>query len=406
MIMDARGFSLGTYRTVPPEETLAKISCLFPAFGITRIANITGLDRTDIPVMAAIRPNSKSLAVSQGKGYTKAAAQVSAAMESIESFHAENIMLPSLYCSYDDLEFRGHIADISGLSQKSDSNFDAYKKLNWLNAIDLLNQSTAFLPYDSVTGDLCIEEAPESIFLPDSNGLASGNTLLEAQIHGLCEVIERDSLSIFWLSSLHERDRLKVDVSTIIDPLLSPLIEKIQSANIDISIWDITHDSDIPTYLCKVSEQDKEFQSTIRPAFGSGTHLNKSIALSRAITEAIQSRVSCIAGARDDQYKYIYQSALSQEFHEEFNVDTRGGTSSLVDFRQRQNLDTDSFEGDLTRILERLSTIGIQQALCVNLTKQEFNIPVCKIVIPQMQLITGSERALTARTRRYLEAIR
>jgi YcaO-like protein with predicted kinase domain len=403
MIMKERVFSLGTYRSVTPEETFSRISGLFPAFGITRIANLTGLDRTDIPVTAAIRPNSKSLAVSQGKGHTLAAAKVSAAMESIESFHAETIMLPSVYCSYDDLEFKGKIADLPGLSQKSDSYFDAYKKINWLQSKDLLNKSTTFLPYDSVSGDLCIEEIPDSIFIPDSNGLASGNTLLEAQIHGLCEVIERDSLSIFWLSNLQNRHKMRVNINTINDPNLLFLIEKITSANIKISVWDVTHDTRIPTYLCKVSETDMVL-NTVRPAFGSGTHLNKSIALSRAITEAIQSRVSCIAGARDDQYKQIYNSALSTEFHEEFNVDDILLDETLIDFNARENLDSDSFEEDRNRILEILDSIGMKQVLCVDLTKAEFGIPVCKIVIPHMQFMSNVGRAATARTKNYMES--
>src|SRR5690348_13948976 len=58
----------GTHRTVEPEETLRKTIPLMPAMGITRIANITGLDRIGLPVVLVTRPNSRSLAVSQGKG--------------------------------------------------------------------------------------------------------------------------------------------------------------------------------------------------------------------------------------------------------------------------------------------------------------------------------------------------
>ena len=65
-----------------------------PTMGITRIANITGLDRLGIPVVMVCRPNSRSIAVSQGKGLTLDAAKASGLMESVETFHAESITRP------------------------------------------------------------------------------------------------------------------------------------------------------------------------------------------------------------------------------------------------------------------------------------------------------------------------
>ena len=59
--------------------------------GITRLANITGLDRIGIPVAIAVRPNSRSVSVSQGKGYDLPQAMASALMEACEGFHAEEI---------------------------------------------------------------------------------------------------------------------------------------------------------------------------------------------------------------------------------------------------------------------------------------------------------------------------
>src|SRR5437667_5611836 len=96
-------FHSGTHRTIAPEETLRKIRPLLPAMGITRIANITGLDCIGIPVVMVCRPNSRSLAVSQGKGLDVAAARASGVMESIESYHAERIHRPLKLTSYEEL---------------------------------------------------------------------------------------------------------------------------------------------------------------------------------------------------------------------------------------------------------------------------------------------------------------
>jgi ribosomal protein S12 methylthiotransferase accessory factor len=68
----------GCHRAVAPHETLARLRPLLAGMGITRVADITGLDRIGIPVFVACRPNSRSLAVSQGKGLDADAARVSA----------------------------------------------------------------------------------------------------------------------------------------------------------------------------------------------------------------------------------------------------------------------------------------------------------------------------------------
>src|SRR4051812_30970889 len=98
-----KAFRGGTERAVPPAETLDRILPLLPEFGITRIANVTGLDRVGLPVIAVSRPNSRSISVSQGKGLTLEAAQVSGLMESIESWHAEHALLPLLLGSEAEL---------------------------------------------------------------------------------------------------------------------------------------------------------------------------------------------------------------------------------------------------------------------------------------------------------------
>ena len=81
----------GTMRCRDAASTLAWVRPMLPQFGITRLANVTGLDRIGIPVWMCIRPNGRSLSVSQGKGVTAELAQASAVMESIELYHAEHV---------------------------------------------------------------------------------------------------------------------------------------------------------------------------------------------------------------------------------------------------------------------------------------------------------------------------
>src|SRR6266536_3026160 len=82
-----RRYRFGTHRAATPAETLRRIKPLLAPAGITRLADVTGLDWVGLPVYQAIRPNSRSLSVSQGKGLTRAQAKASALMESLAACH-------------------------------------------------------------------------------------------------------------------------------------------------------------------------------------------------------------------------------------------------------------------------------------------------------------------------------
>jgi len=84
----------GTHRAIAPAETLARIKRFFPVMGITRIADVTGLDTIGIPIVLVCRPNSRSVVVAQGKGLDLMAAKASGVMESVEAFMAERITKP------------------------------------------------------------------------------------------------------------------------------------------------------------------------------------------------------------------------------------------------------------------------------------------------------------------------
>src|ERR1700683_2893370 len=84
-------FCGGTPPVVDPATALARVLPLAPRMGITRVAVLTGLDVLGVPVVAATRPNSRSIAVHQGKGVTLAAAKASAVMEAVETLHRDKM---------------------------------------------------------------------------------------------------------------------------------------------------------------------------------------------------------------------------------------------------------------------------------------------------------------------------
>src|SRR3984893_12218712 len=107
-------FWQGTHRTADPSETLARGRPHAARMGITRLGNITGLDHIGIPVAVAVRPNSRSVSVSQGKGLELPQAMASALMEDCEGFHAEEIG-PLRLAAYRDLASTETVVDPASL---------------------------------------------------------------------------------------------------------------------------------------------------------------------------------------------------------------------------------------------------------------------------------------------------
>src|SRR5258707_5540781 len=106
-VLDAaqpKTYRRGTHRALTPADTLARFRPHAAAMGITRLGNVTGLDRIGIPVTVAVRPNSRSFSVSQGKGLGVSQAMASAIMEAIELFHGEELAQRTVTASFRELQ--------------------------------------------------------------------------------------------------------------------------------------------------------------------------------------------------------------------------------------------------------------------------------------------------------------
>jgi YcaO-like protein with predicted kinase domain len=173
----AKRFFGATHRTVSPEETWERIVPLLPRYGITRVADLTGLDRIGLPVAAAIRPLSRSVVVAAGKGVSLAAAKVSAVMEAIECAHAETIELPLTFASRNEIVARGAAPELATLPQMRGSVVTDDTRLLWIGGNTLAGVAI-MVPYELVHAHYCPYALPAAgMFQATTNGLSSGNCL-------------------------------------------------------------------------------------------------------------------------------------------------------------------------------------------------------------------------------------
>lgn len=386
-------------RIVPAEQTVARLKPLLPVFGITRLANVTGLDTIGIPVVMCNRPNSRALAVSQGKGVTLAAAKASALMESVESWHAERVTLPLKFGAFEDLCYSHHMVDPDKLPRYVDSNWTPYAQTLWVEGRSLAHQRGIWVPFEMVHTNYTVPlPTGHGGFQASSNGLASGNHVLEAVIHGLSEVIERDALTLWHLKSDEEQEQTRLDLETVADPICRDLIARFHRAGVEVGVWDITSNIGVPVFLCRIVQANGDHAATIRPAIGCGASLVREIALARALTEAAQSRLTFIAGTRDDIRREDYERFLSGEEQGRWLARLRDEAPTR-DFNAIPNWTGLSLRQDLDELTNRLARVGIDDVIVVDLSRPEFNIPVVRVIVPGLEGVDHPGYALGRRAR-------
>lgn len=409
MFCDPRGpipktYRGGTHRLIEPRETLARVCPLLSSMGVTRVANITGLDRVGVPVVQVCRPNSRSLAVSQGKGLGLAAAKASALMESVEVYHAEHITLPVKHARYVDLGRSHRIVDVTALNRPKASGYHSELPLLWIEGFDLLQDEAVWLPFEMVDANFTFPRpAGNGCFAATSNGLASGNHLLEAISHGISEVVERDATTLWALAGKEKQDRTRISLDTVTDAACREVLEKFERAGIVVGIWETTFDVGVPSFLCRIRENTSRMPGNVDIP-GYGCHPARSVALFRALTEAAQTRLTIIAGSRDDlvrrRYEQLGNPLVSWPDRPWFDYQ-----GALRNFSEGPTWGAETFDEDVLWLLERLRATGIQRVVVVDLTKQEFGLPVVRVVIPglEMALINPDRYALGQRARKLLQ---
>jgi YcaO-like protein with predicted kinase domain len=378
-----KAYRRGTHRTVLPSQTIARVEPHRSALGITRLANVTGLDYLGIPVFMAIRPNSRAISVSQGKGLDEDCAIASALMEAAEVALAERPDRSIRRSSFAHLSKHQNVVDAALLPRMKGSVFRRDREIEWVEGHDLATGQPVFVPFDVVHTDFT--RPSSGTFVQSSNGLASGNHLLEALIAGLCEVIERDAAALFAARPIEERAARRVRLEGVRAADGRQILDRLEGQSMSVAVWDMTTDIGVACFACSLSEAIGNDRSALGTFRGAGCHLDRSVALTRAITEAAQSRLTYIAGSRDDLYRRKYRQMNSRTVFD-LVFDRWEQSLAASSFASVPSLAADTLEEDIDILLERLHAVGLEQAIGVDLTDARTGIPVVRTVVPGLEL--------------------
>lgn len=363
------------------------------AAGITRVADITDLDRIGIPVFSSIRPTADDGAISvyNGKGATPEEAMASAMMEGIERYSAEVHDRELVKGRFSELSSDRNALNPDELILPHSTNHD--QSIQWTWGYDLMNDEEILVPASAVFHPLPLFRDCALLFRTNTNGLASGNEIEEAIFHGLSEVIERDA----W--SLVETSRNTGPVITSPDNgMIGDLMNRFSDAEVSVQIRDMTSDIGIPTFAA-VSD-DALLKDPALLTIGMGAHTDAYVAMLRAITEVAQSRLTQIHGAREDTTVAEFRTKIGYERTKRINKHWFGvsdGTGTVDrDFDSITSFESDDFLDDIGHMIKNLECAGMDRVIVVDLTRSEIDVPVVRVIVPGLEVYAmDSERSGT-----------
>lgn len=247
------------------------------SIGVSRINEISNYDDLPIHVFQAIRPNALHLKVDSGKGFSRQAAFLSAAVESIERFAAENISNKIHYVRTKQLP--------DDLASTYSSHHISNTVIPVLKGVDIISGTKCFIPYSLCSYDVFNPLCLSPRFSNGTTGLGAHSSFKLAVLSGILEIIERDAIASNNIIpfTLPNSGRLQFLLDSIFDKVPSLQFTRYSSPN-GLFVIEVR---------CNENSINGGFVS-----FGTGFCLVS--ALEDALAEAMQTWILRLAASRDD----------------------------------------------------------------------------------------------------------
>ena len=392
-----------SYRETTLDDALARAQSVAGEFGITRVTDITRLDRAGVPVFASVRPNAceGSLCVNAGKGLSTAEARVGAYMEAIEFACAE----PGRACVGVQRARVKHVLDgdkradaILDLCPLVGTRISTDETMACVAALDV-DERRALVPAELVLYPY-VPPHGRAYFGTTTNGLASGSSVVEATVHALFEAIERDISS----AELFRHSSRQVDLATI-PALHAGLVQSIRDSGLDVAVRFAENQFGVAWLWALIwdpAEMDPVYATS-----GCGCHLDPDVALARAITEAAQTRLSFIHGARDDltsrhQRFEGWSAARRRNYATKLVASARRGRATHFRRIQSDASQCSGLEDVLLSLTDRLARQGMRRVLRVVLSDPRDPVCVVRVIVPLLEYFAPEVLRVGRRLRSYV----
>ncbi|WFE65806.1 TOMM precursor leader peptide-binding protein [Micromonospora sp. WMMD714] len=217
----------------------------------------------------------------------------------------------------------------------------------------------------------------------DSNGCAAGSNLPEAILQGFCELVERDSVALWW----YHRSRLPgVDLASFADPWTTACVDH-HATVLGRELWalDLTADLGIPAFAAVSRRVDGPSEDVL---VGFGAHLDARVALSRALTEVNQF-LPAVPGPAGGRLRYGVDDPDSARWFGTVRIAdqpwlTPDPTRPARTLADHPTLTTGDVAEDVRRCVRIADRAGLE-VIVVDQSRPDVELAVVKVVVPGLR---------------------
>lgn len=374
-------YTKDSYHSVAPEETVKLATRKLKRFWHGAFYGLQEIGNADLIGLPVYRVSCSKNFNEWGKGITPEQSRASAIMERVERISASAFFRDSIEATHSSFNNLGKDA----VSRKDfgllNMHYVLYGEnrinnieMDWVKSHSLVSGKEILVPAQEVFLGYRNQKFHDSLC---SNGLASGNTIEEAIVQAVCEVIERHVYHKAYFNFPKSR---RVDLDTVENPELKRIIGQLKSKGFEIAANDISDGwnlSSISTFIYHPKEETI-FNSYLKV----GTSTDPEVAIIRAITEYAQNRAVAIHRASYGKDAEGFFHGASEETLEQYKWAT--DDENLIPIKELNSISKDDFKKEIEIITEDIRQKGYD-LLVHDLTHPKIGIPVVRAMIPGLQ---------------------
>lgn len=370
-------FTIDQDKAITPEETLKNFYTKVALLDVNILSEVKRIDngRLDIPVYFSVCGEDASVLTGtkkqMGKGASPIQAEASACMELAERFSFFSYKSnPGNFLTgdYNTMIKAGY--PVLGMDYLLVSVHDSH------SSVELLQQLLEGIPMQWAWGTNIT--TGEDVLIPFSwffainefNGPSAGNTIEEAAMQGICEIVERHVCSL-----INNRKIVtpRIDTYSIKDEVAKELLEKFKKHNIEVYLNDFSLDTGICTVGALAIDRST-FPGKSEIVYTAGTTPNPEKALIRAITEVAQ-----LAGDFNTDSNYVASGLPKPLSMEEVEYVTETPDRMTID--GMADLSDNNILEEINSCVAALKKIGLD-IFVIDVTHSDLQIPALYTIVP------------------------
>lgn len=364
-------------KAITPEETIAHFYKRIEQFDCKIVSEVKRIDsgRLDIPVYFSVCTDEARAMTGtkkqMGKGASPLQSKASACMELAErfsffSFKSDDsnfirgdyrLLREQKYPVLDPSYLLKSVDDQTMKSAQLERLLDGIP-MQWTWATNINKDQKVLIPFSWFYA------------INEFNGPSAGNTLEEAALQGISEIVERHVCSKI---NRFELETPLIDQKSITDPVALEVLEKFNKHNIELYLNDFSLDTGVCTVGALAIDRST-FPESSEIVFTAGTTPGPDKAIIRAVTEVAQ-----LAGDFNSGSNYVASGLPKPLSMDEVAYIT--GSRQTITTSKMVELSDDNIKVEIDNCMEALSRIGFE-IFIINVTHPELEIPALYTIIP------------------------